>query len=279
MPSEIRHVTTRFGDIAYVEEGQGPAALFVHGVFLNHHFWRGVTRQLGDVRRCIALDLMAHGATRIVADQELTFTTQAEMLDAFCEAMGLDQVDVVANDSGGGIAQIFAARHPGRIRSLTLTNCDTHDNWPPASFQPLVALAREGKLADAFAPLAQDPAAARNAFAVAYEHPEQVSDETLNTYLAPLFASPEATAALERFVAGQDCRHTLAIEPELRRLEAPTLVIWGTDDGFFPTKWAYWLQGAIPGCRKVIEFEGAKLFFPEERPEALAGALREHWGA
>ena len=57
----------------------------------------------------------------------------------------------------------------------------------------------------------------------------------------------------------------------------PTLVVWGTGDDFFPVAWAYWLKGAIPGVRKVIELEGAKLFFPEERPEELAEALREHW--
>ncbi len=65
----------------------------------------------------------------------------------------------------------------------------------------------------------------------------------------------------------------------LRRLEAPTLVVWGTGDIFFPVKWAYWLRETIPGCRKVIEIEGARLFFPEERPDVLSDALREHWQA
>jgi pimeloyl-ACP methyl ester carboxylesterase len=65
----------------------------------------------------------------------------------------------------------------------------------------------------------------------------------------------------------------------LKRLAAPTLVVWGTDDIFFPLQWAYWLRDTIPGCRKVIELEGARLFFPEERPQVLAAALRDHWQA
>jgi pimeloyl-ACP methyl ester carboxylesterase len=77
---------------------------------------------------------LAHGATKTSPEQDVDFTAQAEMLEAVCESLKLDQVDLVANDSGGGIAQIFAARHPARIRSLTLTNCDTHDNWPPKPF-------------------------------------------------------------------------------------------------------------------------------------------------
>ena len=111
-------IATPFGDIAYREQGAGRPALFVHGIFHNGHLWRHVVERLKDTRRCIALDLMAHGDTRIAPDQDLSFATQAEMLEAFCDALGLDQVDLVANDSGSGIAQIFAARHPGRLRSL-----------------------------------------------------------------------------------------------------------------------------------------------------------------
>ena len=64
MSRRVQHVTTRFGDIAYTELGAGPPALFVHGVFLNGHLWRHVIDQGADLRRCIAVDLLAHGATR-----------------------------------------------------------------------------------------------------------------------------------------------------------------------------------------------------------------------
>ncbi len=56
----------------------------------------------------------------------------AVMLGQFLDALRIDQVDLVGNDSGGGIALIFAARHPERVRMLTLTDCDAHDNWPPS---------------------------------------------------------------------------------------------------------------------------------------------------
>jgi pimeloyl-ACP methyl ester carboxylesterase len=69
----------------------------------------------------------------------------------------------------------------------------------------------------------------------------------------------------------------VTIEPLLRQLSVPTLVVWGTGDVFFPVKWAHWLRDTIPGVQKVVELEGAKLFFPEERPQPLIQALREHW--
>jgi pimeloyl-ACP methyl ester carboxylesterase len=274
----VKHARTRFGEIAYTERGEGPVALFVHGVMLNGYLWRHVIDRVADTRCCIAIDLMAHGATRISADQDVSFTAQAEMLAAFCDSLGLDQVDMVANDSGGGIAQIFAAHHPDRIRTLTLTNCDAHDNWPPKAAEPLWNAAMQGHLGDIGRRLLGDVDAARTGFANVYEHPERISAETFQTYLAPLFADPQAIRNLERwFASSHDCSQTVVVEPLLRRLEAPTLIVWGTADIFFPVKWAYWLRGAIPGARKVVELEGAKLFFPEERPEEFAQALRAHW--
>jgi len=272
-----KSIATRCGAIAYREQGEGRPALFVHGIFHNRHLWRHVVERLKDARRCIALDLMAHGGTLTAPDQDLSFSAQAEMLDAFCDALGLDRVDLVANDSGSGIAQIFAARHPGRLSSFTLTNGDVHDNWPPPAFERTRKLAAQGLLAPALARMLGDLDFARSAFAMGYEHPERLTAETFKASLAPLLSSEQRTRDFMRFIAAMDCRDTVAVEPLLRRLEAPTLVVWGTADDFFDVKWAYWLKDAIPGCHRVVELQGAKLFFPEERPQELADAIRAHW--
>lgn len=124
-------VQTASGRISYAERGEGPVALFVHGVLLNGHLWRHQLAHLSDMRRCIAVDLLAHGDTEIAPDQDVSLTANANMLKEFLDALNVERVDLVGTDSGGGIAQIFAALNPQRIRSLTLANCDTHDNWPP----------------------------------------------------------------------------------------------------------------------------------------------------
>jgi pimeloyl-ACP methyl ester carboxylesterase len=273
------YASTPFGEIAYREWGSGPAALFVHGVFLNGHLWRHVAERVADVRRCIGVDLLAHGGTRTAADQDVSFGAQAAMLDAFCARLSLAQVDVVANDSGTGIAQLFAAYHPERIRSLTLTNGDVHDNFPPPAAEPLLAAARQGLLPEIGLRMLADTEEARAQFAIGYEHPERVSADTLRTYAEPLFATPGHAKNLERFVTAIDCHANVEAEPLLRRLTAPTLVVWGTGDVFFDVEWARWLRDTIPGTRRVVELPGAKLFFPEERPDELAAALREHWAA
>src|ERR1700730_9043227 len=124
-------VETPSGRISYASAGSGSVVLFVHGVVLNKHLWRRQVAGLSDVRRCIAVDLLAHGDTEIEPDQDVSVTANAKMLREFLDALQIEKVDIVGNDSGGGMAQIFAALNPSRIRTLTLTNCDTHDNWPP----------------------------------------------------------------------------------------------------------------------------------------------------
>jgi pimeloyl-ACP methyl ester carboxylesterase len=275
-----RHsVPTPSGRISYIEQGEGPVALFVHGVLLNSHLWRHQLAHLFDVRRCIAVDLLAHGDTEIAPDLDLSVTANAHMLREFLDALHIEQVDLVGNDSGGGIAQIFAATHPERIRSLTLTDCDAHDNWPPEAFKPFLAMAAAGGLRGTLDAMLSDTSIYRSpqALGPAYEHPERVSDDSIEQYLRPFVRSEQRTRDLERFLAAFDNTHTRAVEAKLQMLKAPTLIVWGTDDVYFDVKWSRWLADAIPGTRRRVEVEGARIFFPEERWAGFNQELRAHW--
>lgn len=274
----VRSIETPSGRMSYAEAGSGPVALFVHGVIMNKHLWRRQLAGLSDIRRCIAVDLLAHGDTEIDPKQDVTVTANANMLREVLDALKIAKVDVVGNDSGGGISQIFAALNPDRVRTLTLTNCDTHDNWPPEAFKPFVEMTIAGGLSATSNAMLTDKAIYRSpgALGPAYEHPEQVSDEAIEIYLRPLVRTEQRTRDLQRFVAAFDHKHTVAIEPKLRQLQAPTLMVWGTDDIYFPVKWAHWLAETIPGAKPPVELEGARLFFIEERAELFNGLLREH---
>ena len=98
-----RSLTTRGGEIAYTEFGHGPAALFVHGLATSGLLWRHVIEQLSGTRRCIAIDLPAHGGTP--ARENLSIGALAEVVAELCDGLGLGQVDLVANDTGGANSQ------------------------------------------------------------------------------------------------------------------------------------------------------------------------------
>src|SRR5262249_23265177 len=184
---------------------------------------------LADVRRCIAVDLLAHGETEIAPDQDVSVTANARMLREFLDALHIDTVDLVGNDSGGGIAQIFAALYPERGRSLALTDCDAHDNWPPEAFKPFLAMAAAGGLRGALETMLSDKSVYRSpqALGPAYEHPERLSDDSIERYLRPLLSTEQRTRDLQRFLAAFDNKHTVAVEAQLKRLKAPTLIVLG----------------------------------------------------
>src|SRR5262245_35633428 len=90
-PSPIqRSVQTSSGRINYTEQGTGPVALFVHGVLLNGYLWRHQLADLSDIRRCMAVDLLAHGDTEITPDQDVSVTANAKMLKEFLNALKIE---------------------------------------------------------------------------------------------------------------------------------------------------------------------------------------------
>src|SRR5262249_21845428 len=121
--------------------------LFVHGVGTSNYLWRHVIELLDGDRRCVAVDLPLHGHTPAASDQDFTLPGLARLVADCCDALELNDFDMVANDTGGAVTQVFAAGHAERLHTLTLTNCEAHDNVPPIALLPAVLLARMGLLA------------------------------------------------------------------------------------------------------------------------------------
>jgi pimeloyl-ACP methyl ester carboxylesterase len=276
-----RHtITTRYGEISYLDAGTGPVALFVHGIATNAYLWRNVIGALSGQRRCIAIDLPLHGQSPVTDGQDLSLAALAAGLEDFCDALGLTGIDLVANDTGGAIAQIFAARHPERLATLTLTNCDTGDNLPPDAFKPMIELAAAGNLAPSAVAMFGDlEAAAQISFGSAYEHLDRIDLDVIRSYLEPCFGTMERARQFERLLVCLDAGDLQAVTPQLRELTVPTLLVWGTGDTFFEVSWAYWLRDTIPGTTRVVTVDDARLFFPEERPMDLVPHLEQHWAA
>jgi pimeloyl-ACP methyl ester carboxylesterase len=276
-----RFVTTPFGRIAYVERGNGPVALFAHGFPLAGYQWRGATALLARHRRCIAPDFMGLGYTEVSDQQDLSPQAQADMLAAFLDALQVGGVDLIANDSGGTIAQLFVVQHSAKVRTMLLTDCDVHENSPPAQMANSINSARAGTYDVKMQRHLDDRVYARSPQGIggsAYSDPASLTDEALEYYFQPLVSSPRRKAQLNRHLAAFEPNPLLAIEPALRRCTVPTRMVWGTADQLFPVVWAEWLDKALPGSRGVRLVEGGRLFWPEEQPEVIAEEARRLWG-
>lgn len=269
------------GTIAYRESGSSelPVALFVHGVIVNSYLWRHQLDAFAETRHNIAIDLLGHGYSIPAPGQGLTFTDQADAIDQFLTAQCIDQVDLVASDSGTGIAQIFAATHPEKVRSLVLTNGDVHDNWPPTEFAGFTQRVAAGELPEIIRDFHTDPDSYRapDGIGGAYQYPGQVTDEEVSAYIAPYAESSAQVENLAAFINAFDNIHTTRIADQLANLNIPVLVVWGTGDIFFDLTGAHWLKTTLPDVRDVTILEGGALLLPSERADEVNTAIRGFW--
>lgn len=274
-----RHeIATRHGTVSYLDVGYGPTAVFVHGVGTNAYLWRHVIGAVQARRRCIAIDLPLHGLSPLAPGQPLGLRAFADLLTAVIDELDLTAVDLVANDTGGAVAQIAAARCPDRLATLTLTNCEAHDNVPPRALRPTIWLARIGLLAR-LAPrsLGTLERARRTVYRDGYEDLDALPLGVVASFLEPIVGDRSRAHAFQRLLLSLKAADLLAVEAELHALPIPALVVWGTDDRFFPTMWARWLCDTLPRVTGPIYIEGGRLFFPDERAAELTEHLITFW--
>jgi pimeloyl-ACP methyl ester carboxylesterase len=277
-----RQVQTQSGPASYIDSGgPGRPVLFIHGVGTSTYLWRHVIDQLDGERRCVAVDLPLHGHTPAAADQDFSLPGLARFVAGFCDALELTDIDLVANDTGGAIAQVFAVARPERLHTLTLTNCEAHKNVPPMALLPAVLLMRAGLPVWRLGPrLVRNILRARKlTYGSGYQNVASLPEDIVRAWLDPLAGTAESARQYQRLFTSLRARDLLAAEPALRRLQVPTLIVWGTGDRVFPRKWAYWLRDTIPGATEVVEIDGARLFFPDERAAEFTAALSRHWDA
>ncbi|NVB85657.1 MAG: alpha/beta hydrolase [Kofleriaceae bacterium] len=273
-----RFAPTSFGQIAYIDRGSGDVALFLHGAPLNSFQWRGAIDRLSPHRRCIAPDFMGLGYSQIPAHQSLAADAQAAMLAALLDTLAIAQVDIIASDSGGAVAQLFAVRHRERVRSLLLTNCDVEPDSPPAKVKPVIEMARAGTLSDATAQWLVDKQLARSTFGAAvYRDPDALADETIDYYVSPLVSSPLRRAQYHAFHTALEPNPLLGIEAALRRCTVPVRVVWGAADDIFSQADAAYLDQTFPRSRGIRLVPDAKLFFQEEFPDVIAEEAQRLW--
>nr|WP_225563075.1 alpha/beta hydrolase [Rhodanobacter sp. DHG33] len=277
-----RFVGTRFGNIAYADRGSGPVVLFLHGFPLNSYQWRGAIARLSPYRRCIAPDWLGLGYTQVAAGVDITPATQVQMLAALLDTFSIRDVDIVANDSGGAVAQLFLTHHPDRVRTLLLTNCDVENNCPPPAVVPVIELAKKGRFADEWlAPWVADKNLARSdkgLGGMTFTYPERLADETIDMYLGPLVESPQRKALTNAYAIGLAPNPLAGTESLLKQSQVPVRIVWGTGDTIFSQDDAAYLDRTLPRSQGVRRIDGAKLFFPEEFPDVIAEEARKLWG-
>jgi pimeloyl-ACP methyl ester carboxylesterase len=240
--------------------------------------WDPVVRLLDGEFRCLVPELPfgAHPAP-LKPDADLTAAGLGDLVAGFLEALDLRDVTLVGNDSGAAIAQVVAARHPGRLAGLVLATGDAFDNFPPKPFRPLIAAARAGALTGMVALLKARPARALpNAYGwlTHGDLPQDLIDEWVGAY----FADKGVRRDLRRLTAtlGDD-DFMNQIATELGAFTKPALLAWAADDRFFPAEHAQRLAAILPSAQLEMIADSrtwVMLDQPERTAELIAQLAR-----
>ncbi|MGH2975152.1 MAG: alpha/beta fold hydrolase [Solirubrobacterales bacterium] len=275
--NERHEIDLPAGRVRYREAGEGRPVVFVHGFLVDGRLWDGVVDALSDRCRCIAPDWPI-GAQQIAMnpDADLSPPGIAAIIDSFLEALNLEDVTIVGNDSGGAMSQVLATRHPRRIGRLVLTNCDTHDNFPPGIFKAMPPIAKlPGGMTALSAPF-RIGALARAAFKPFAK--TRIPDELIASWMAPGLSDPGVKRDAKKVTAGMNKRYTLEAAGKLSNSELPVLLAWAPGDRFFPISYAKRLASEVPNAR-LVEIPEAKTFVALDQPRRLAEEIAAFAGA
>jgi len=252
--------------------GDGPAIVFVHGVLVNANLWRKVVPRLdGFTRVTLDLPLGSH-LEAMPKGADLRVPALANLIADALEALELDSVTLVGNDTGGGLSQVVAVSRSERIGALVLTSCDAFENFPPRFFRIVLAPAAiPGAIPLVFGGMLLRPLR-RLPIAYGWLSNKPIDPEADDSYVLPVLTRGPIRRDLRRVLAGIDPRYTIDAALKLTKWDRPTLIAWSANDRFFPPTHGERLAKLIPGARFEL-IDNARTFSAEDQPERLAALI------
>jgi pimeloyl-ACP methyl ester carboxylesterase len=270
-PAPPERVDLDAGTIRYRDSGSGPTIVFAHGLLVDGSLWRKVTPLLDGEFRCVVPDLpLGSHREAMRADADLTPPGVARVLADFMEALELDDVTLVGNDTGGAICQLVAASHPERLGRLVLTPCDAYENFLPPFFRPMQYAAKVPGLLTALVQPIRLRAMQRGPLAYGLLiSPENIDPDVLDTWVRPYLSDGGVRRDTIKFLRSISNRYTIEAAEKLRSFDRATLIAWAPEDRFFKLRFAEQLAKEIPSAR-LVRIEDSRTFVSEDQPERLA---------
>jgi pimeloyl-ACP methyl ester carboxylesterase len=267
---ERRHLDLAAGRIHYRERGDGEPIVFVHPMIVNGDMWRKVVPALAVNHRCLSPDWPLGGhETAMRPDTDLSPGGVAALISDFLKALDLDRVTLVGNDTGGAFAQIVAAQHPERLARLVLITCDAFDNFPPPAAKPLVWFAHVPGSHLVTRALTRSHRVRRSRVCFGGLTKRPFEREIEDSYLSITRGDAGVRRDCRKALRGLNPRHTLAAAEKLPGFEKPALVVWSTEDHYFPVEHAHRLGALLPNSRVEL-LDDCYTFVAEDRPDRLA---------
>ncbi len=234
-----------------------PAVIFLHGFGSSLETWEPWARSLSAHYRVLRFDLPGSGLSEPDRTGDYSDTRSLALIADLMDRLGIENAALVGNSMGGRIAWRFAAAYPSRVRKLVLISPDGFAS-PGFEYGKAPQVPAVLKLMKYFLPRSL----MRSNLAAAYADPARLSDSVVDRYYDLLLAPGNRAAMISRM------QQSILEEPIplLRKLETPTLLLWGKQDRLIPfTNSADYLS-ALPHAN-LVEFPDLGHVPHEEAPD------------
>jgi pimeloyl-ACP methyl ester carboxylesterase len=274
MPTiELRHGTVEYR-IAGPERSNHSPVVFVHGLLVNGELWTGVAAALArhGIRSYAPNWPLGSHTIPISPTADQTPRGVARAIVEFIDALGVDDVTLVGNDTGGALCQFVLDTDHTRIGRVVLTNCDAFDKFPPAPFDKLIkAGSTEAGLHALLTPL-RSKVVRHSPAGYGLLVNSSLDAALTRRWVDPLIRDAAIRRDTAAFLRAIDKADLLDVSTRLSAFEKPMLLVWGDADRFFKIDFARRLAAVVPDAT-LVEVEGGRTFLPLDEPDRLSDEI------
>jgi pimeloyl-ACP methyl ester carboxylesterase len=271
MPSiDLPHGTVRYR-VTGPENAATSPVVFVHGFLVSSTLWTNTADALAanGVRSYAADWPLGSHTIALGADADQSPRGIARQVIAFMQALELDDVTLIGNDTGGAICQFLLDVDASRIGRVVLTNCDAFTNFPPAPFGQLFKAFRSPKAIRALMAPMRATAVRHSPAGFGLLVNQPLDADQTRAWVEPCLSDPAIRQDTARFAQRVDPDDLNVASERLGSFDGPALLVWGAADRFFKLDFARRLHTTFADAR-LIELENGRTFIPHDEPERLA---------
>jgi len=266
------------GPLEYTDTGgDGPVVVFLHGLLMDASLWDEVIAGLSAGHRCLApvLPLGAHRRA-MKPDSDLSLPGVARLVEEFLDRLGLREVTLVGNDTGGALVQLLMGDGSPRLSRAALVSCDAFDNFPPGlTGKTLVAV---GKLPPGMFGLFMQQLRLRpvRRLPIAFGWLTKRGDAATARWIRPVLTEPAIrrdTVRVLRAIAA-DRRLLVRAASTLPSFDHPALVAWARHDRVMPPSHGTRLTELLPHAR-LAQIDDTYTLIPLDQPAELTRLLSQ----